>query len=85
MRRGAALVVALPLLVGRRARGADANPLVARLRAGGVAVLLRHATTDPSIGDLPGFDLGACSTKRNLSADGRAQAQRIGMWFKAHR
>jgi phosphohistidine phosphatase SixA len=59
--------------------------LVARLRAGGVAVLLRHATTDPGIGDLPGFDLGACSTKRNPSADGRAQAQRIGVWFKAHR
>ena len=27
--------------------------------------------------------LDTCSTQRNLSAEGRAQAQRIGAWFKA--
>src|SRR5690606_13798973 len=33
-------------------------------------------------GDPPGFKLGDCSTQRNLSDDGRAQASRIGQWFK---
>ena len=63
---------------------ADADgPIVARLREGRVAVLLRHAITDAGIGDPTGFRLGACSTQRNLSAEGRAQARRIGAWFEA--
>ena len=55
------------------------------LRAGGVAVLLRHATTTPGIGDPPGFRPGDCATQRNLSDEGRAQARRIGAWFARHR
>jgi broad specificity phosphatase PhoE len=51
--------------------------------AGGVAVLLRHAQTEPGIGDPPGFRLGDCATQRNLSAAGRAQARRIGDAFRA--
>jgi phosphohistidine phosphatase SixA len=52
------------------------------LRKGGVVVLLRHATTTPSVGDPPEFKLGQCSTQRNLSAEGRVQAKNIGAWFK---
>jgi phosphohistidine phosphatase SixA len=52
------------------------------LRAGGCALLLRHAATNPGIGDPPDFDLAVCSTQRNLSPAGRAGAQRIGGWFK---
>lgn len=52
------------------------------LRAGGCALLLRHAATDPGIGDPPNFDLAVCSTQRNLSPAGRSDAQRIGAWFK---
>jgi phosphohistidine phosphatase SixA len=58
--------------------------LTARLRrGGGVALMLRHSITDPGVGDPPGFQLADCTTQRNLSAAGRAQAQRIGAWFEA--
>jgi phosphohistidine phosphatase SixA len=55
----------------------------ALLRAGGCAVVLRHAETDPGIGDPPGFQLGQCSTQRNLSESGRAQAKQLGQWFES--
>jgi broad specificity phosphatase PhoE len=42
-----------------------------------VVVLMRHATA-PGGGDPPGFRIGDCASQRNLSAAGRAQAQRIG-------
>jgi broad specificity phosphatase PhoE len=41
-------------------------------------LLMRHAQTEPGIGDPPGFVLGRCATQRNLSADGRAQARTFG-------
>lgn len=52
------------------------------LRAGGVAVVMRHALA-PGTFDPPGFRLDDCATQRNLSDDGRAQARRIGAWFTA--
>lgn len=54
--------------------GADAEAL---LRKGGVVVLFRHALA-PGTFDPPGMRLGDCSTQRNLSDAGRAQARRIG-------
>lgn len=62
---------------------AQTDALAERLRAGACVVLLRHAQTDPGIGDPPGFRLDRCSTQRNLSAEGRIQAQSIGQWFTA--
>lgn len=56
--------------------------LTALLRTGACVVLLRHAQTEPGIGDPPNFRLDQCSTQRNLSADGQAQSRRIGQWFK---
>lgn len=53
------------------------------LRTGACVVMLRHAQTDPGIGDPPEFDLAQCRTQRNLSEQGRAQARRIGEWFNA--
>ncbi len=50
--------------------------------AGGCAILLRHARTTPGIGDPPEFRLEDCSTQRNLSDAGRAQARRIGLEFE---
>lgn len=50
------------------------------LREGGVVIALRHALA-PGTFDPPQFLLGDCSTQRNLSADGRAQARRIGQWL----
>lgn len=55
--------------------------IAALLREGGCAVLLRHAQTDPGIGDPPNFQVGQCSTQRNLNTEGRAQAVEIGQWF----
>jgi len=54
----------------------------ALLRDGGVVVAFRHALA-PGTFDPPQFKLGDCSTQRNLSDEGRAQARRIGEWFKA--
>ena len=53
----------------------------ALLREGGVVLALRHALA-PGTFDPPQFKLGDCSTQRNLSDEGRAQARRIGQWFK---
>lgn len=47
------------------------------LKAPGAIVLFRHALA-PGGGDPAGFVVGDCSTQRNLSDEGRQQAQRIG-------
>lgn len=52
------------------------------LRMGGVVIAFRHALA-PGTFDPPGFKPGVCSTQRNLSDEGRAQARRIGDWFNA--
>ena len=75
-------LVMLPLMVSRVQADSDA---VGLLRAGGCAVLLRHAQTTAGIGDPPEFRLGDCRTQRNLSEAGRAQSRRIGEWFAAQR
>lgn len=71
------------LLATPWAAQAQSDELAARLRAGGCAVLLRHAQTDPGVGDPPGFRLDQCSSQRNLSDEGRAQSARIGQWFRS--
>lgn len=48
----------------------------------GVVVLMRHALA-PGGGDPPGFQLGRCETQRNLSSQGRQQAQDIGARVRA--
>lgn len=48
------------------------------LRRGGCALVLRHAATEPGIGDPAQFTLGQCHTQRNLSAQGRAQSRTLG-------
>ncbi len=65
-------------LQGWATQNADAEAL---LRKGGVVVVFRHALA-PGTFDPPGMRLGDCSTQRNLSDAGRAQARRIGEWFK---
>ena len=53
------------------------------LKKGGQVVLMRHAVTTPGVGDPPGFRLDDCSTQRNLTDDGRRDAQRVGAEFRA--
>jgi hypothetical protein len=62
----------------------DQQGLWARLQSGGYIVLLRHAVTEPGVDDPPNFTLGDCSTQRNLSEQGRADAARIGQAFRNH-
>ncbi|MCW5653473.1 histidine phosphatase family protein [Hydrogenophaga sp.] len=47
------------------------------LREGGCVLLMRHAQTEPGVGDPPNFRLGDCGTQRNLSEAGRQQARRV--------
>jgi phosphohistidine phosphatase SixA len=62
---------------------ASVDNLWASMRSGtGYVVLLRHAQTISGTGDPPGFKLNDCSTQRNLSAEGRKQAARIGQVFR---
>lgn len=65
---------------GAASAAAVAPEVAARLREGGVVIALRHALA-PGTFDPPQFRLGDCSTQRNLSDEGRAQARRIGAWF----
>ena len=64
------------------ARAQTPDPFWRLLRGGGCVVLMRHAQTEPGLGDPPGFTLGQCRTQRNLSADGRTQARRVGEAFR---
>ncbi len=52
------------------------------LRNGGTVALLRHARA-PGTGDPSGFRLDDCSSQRNLSPEGRTQAQELGEHFRA--
>ena len=75
MRRRAflGLVLGAPL-AARAAR----TPLEARLRAGGMVLLMRHGSTEAGAGDPPGYRLDDCATQRNLSEAGRREAARAG-------
>jgi len=74
------LLGAATLLLAERAaaQSVQSAALWSELQKGGVGILLRHAQTEAGVGDPPGFRIGDCSTQRNLSDDGRRQAQRIG-------
>lgn len=80
--RLAAVLLASLLLAGATSAAA-ADGLWALLARGGRVVLVRHASTEPGLGDPPGFRLGDCATQRNLSEAGRAEARRLGAAFRA--
>ena len=71
------------LLLATPAMAIDHEALWALLQRGGQVVVMRHAATEPGVGDPPGFRLAACRTQRNLSAAGREQAQRLGAAWQA--
>jgi broad specificity phosphatase PhoE len=62
---------------------AEPAALWALLARGDQVVVVRHASTSPGVGDPPGFRLGDCATQRNLSAEGRAEAARLGAALRA--
>jgi phosphohistidine phosphatase SixA len=71
--------VTAPLASGVRADEA----LWSLLQGGGQVVLLRHALTEPGVGDPPGFRLDDCASQRNLSEQGRRDARRLGEALRA--
>ncbi|NKE47530.1 hypothetical protein HB662_22315 [Roseomonas frigidaquae] len=82
MRRRGFLLLPTLLAGGAQAatvQGDAAAALMARLRRGGVVVVLRHAITDRSQADR-GY-LSDRAGQRNLSAAGRAQARALGQAF----
>lgn len=58
-----------------------ANDEWTALKGTGKVVLMRHALA-PGTGDPNGFQLGDCSTQRNLSETGREQARQAGNEFR---
>ena len=64
---------------------ADLNKsLINQLEDGGKIIFIRHAYA-PGSGDPDNFNLNDCSTQRNLSDDGRKQAQYIGYFFRKNK
>lgn len=55
---------------------------VAKQESKGYVLLLRHAIA-PGVGDPEKFKIGDCTTQRNLSEEGKAQAERIGNWIRS--
>jgi broad specificity phosphatase PhoE len=49
----------------------------------GLVLALRHAQTEPGIGDPPGYRLDDCASQRNLSAEGRAWSRAAGDKLRA--
>lgn len=71
-----------PLALAQAAQALDEQALWQELRKGGYVLLIRHADA-PGTFDPPGFQLGVCSTQRNLSEEGRAQSKRLGELIRA--
>ena len=65
------------------AAGARAADLWSALRDADHFALIRHALA-PGTLDPPGWRIGDCATQRNLSAEGRAQATRMGELFRVN-
>jgi virginiamycin B lyase len=81
-RRGTRLLAALAAAVVVSSAAASSRAsgvgLGDALQRGGLVLVLRHAATDFSKPDQDPVDLADCSTQRNLSARGRADARAIG-------
>lgn len=69
-------------LAGAGSAQAD-DVLWKRLQAGGQVLLLRHASTEPGVGDPQGMRLEDCATQRNLSDEGRREAKALGAALRA--
>ena len=77
-------IVLLGFCCPMEAAGADdAADAWKALRAGGHVALMRHADAPGGVGDPPDFRVEDCATQRNLSAKGRADAEKIGLRLKA--
>jgi hypothetical protein len=69
-------------LLGLSPSTADESVVWAALREDGRVALVRHVATGGGARDPPGFKLEDCTTQRNLTAAGRAQARALGARFR---
>lgn len=76
------LSLIFPALASHAAESNDIDAAWARLQDGSAVAVMRHALA-PGTGDPVDFSISDCSTQRNLSAEGRAQASNIGDMFRA--
>ena len=83
MQRRTALLAVLTASAAWTGHAQSSVALAGQVRRGGV-LMIRHTSTEPGLGDPPGFTLGQCQTQRNLSEAGRAEARAIGAWFARH-
>lgn len=60
---------------------ASASDLSEKLQSADHVLLMRHALA-PGVGDPANYTLEDCKTQRNLSDEGRKQAQAAGQWLK---
>ena len=89
-RVGAALVAPWLSIAPGRA-GANQVPNVSKAQLltlwqqGGGVMLIRHAATEPGVGDPSNFVLGVCRTQRNLSETGRQASRALGAWLQVQK
>lgn len=85
MRRTLLCLLALAAVAGcgddDSATSAKDAALAKALKQGGVVLVMRHAITENATDRVE--TIGDCTTQRNLSAEGREQARRIGRDVKA--
>jgi phosphohistidine phosphatase SixA len=67
-----------PPAVADEAALASLTSVLPELRAGGYVIYFRHGVTDQSVADDSEPDFSRCDTQRNLTDEGRAQAEQIG-------
>ncbi len=73
------VLICLLSLIGSHSNASELSEL---LKGNDHVLLMRHALA-PGVGDPAGYQLDNCKSQRNLDAQGRAQAQRIGQWLKS--
>src|SRR5215213_10115288 len=78
------IVAIVALIVAVTPAAADASVAWDALRKGGYVALMRHADAPGGAGDPAGFKLDDCSTQRNLSERGRAEAVAMGAQIRAN-
>jgi phosphohistidine phosphatase SixA len=83
MKRLMLLLATVPGLVLAHSQAFAADAW-ADLTEPGAIVLFRHATA-PGVGDPDHFKRNDCSTQRNLDAQGRAEARKLGEQFRSRK
>jgi len=77
-----ALLIAFMLVGGAADAADDTAPVWAALRGDGHVALIRHAPAPGPVGDPLDYKLDDCTTQRNLSEQGRAEARALGERFR---